>query len=981
MTQHREPGHSATREPGIAGLSGVEVGIRAIDRYAAAHDASHYLLVPEAVVKPRSLDEVRAVFDAARASGRSITFRSGGTSLSGQGVTNALLVDTRGAFRGIRIDDDGRRVAVQPGATVRAVNTRLARRGHRLGPDPASEIACTIGGVIANNSSGMACGITENSYRTVESLLFVLPSGTVVDTALPDADDRLRDAEPALHAGLLELRHQLLASPEATAEVRRQFSMKNTMGYGINALVDFERAIDILAHLVIGSEGTLAWVAEARFVTVPLRPAIATGLLVFASLADATAALPDLVRVGPATIELMDAASLRVAQAAHDAPDSIRRLQVVNHTALLVEFQAPTAAELDDVLSAARPALDALQLAAPADLSSDPAERAALWHVRKGLYATIAGARRPGTTALLEDIVVPVDRLLDTCTALTALFERHGYDDAVVFGHAKDGNLHFMITEDFGDADSMRRYRAFTDDLVDLVLAQGGSLKAEHGTGRVMAPFVRRQYGDELYEVMLRIKHLADPTGMLNPGVLLVDDPEHYLRDIKTAPRVEVEVDRCVECGYCEPSCPSKDLTLTPRQRIVLRRELATAKAAGDTELAAQLEQDYGYDGVDTCAVDGMCAVACPVGINTGDLVRRLRAETRTPALDRTWHTAARHWNASTRAASAALTVAHAVPASLVGAATDLGRAVLGKDVVPHYDAGLPGGGRVRSTVAAELGAPTASAAAAAAGAIASAATTAAKASTTASETAVGAPDAVLFSACVGTMFGPEAGGIGATQALLSLAERAGVSLAVPDGIDGLCCGTPWKSKGHLDGYREMSHRVLTALHAASDGGRLPIVCDAASCTEGLETMQNLAAEAGAGLRFVDATQFTRDTLLPQLAVTSRLGSLAVHRTCSTTALHVDDALNAVCAFVAEEVYEPDAWGCCAFAGDRGMLHPELTASAASAEAVEVTTREFDAYVSANRTCELGMSRATGRPYRHVLEVLEEVTRPVAPVG
>ncbi|MHA7985308.1 FAD-binding and (Fe-S)-binding domain-containing protein [Rathayibacter sp. CAU 1779] len=966
-------------------LSGLEVRDRAIDRYAAAHDASHYLLVPEAVVAPRSVEEVRSVFGAARASRRTLTFRSGGTSLSGQGVTSSVLVDTRRAFRGIRIEDDGRRVTVQPGATVRAVNTRLARHGYRLGPDPASEIACTIGGVIANNSSGMACGITENSYRTVESLLFVLPSGTVVDTALPDADARLREREPSLHAGLLELRSRLLASPHAVAEIRRQFSMKNTMGYGLNALLDFEDAADILAHLVIGSEGTLAWVAEARFATVPLRPSIATGLLVFANLADATAALPDLVSTGPATIELMDAASLRVAQAASDSPEAIRRLEVVDHTALLVEFQAAGADQLADVVADARPVLDALNVASPLELSSDPAERAALWHVRKGLYATVAGARRSGTTALLEDIVVPVERLLDTCTALTALFDKHGYDEAVVFGHAKDGNLHFMLTEDFGDAESLVRYRAFTDDLVDLVLDQGGSLKAEHGTGRVMAPFVRRQYGDELYGMMLEIKRLADPKGMLNPGVLLADDPDLYLHDLKTAPQVEAEVDRCVECGYCEPVCPSKNLTLTPRQRIVLRRELERARAAGDDELAAELEQDYEYDGIDTCAVDGMCAVACPVDINTGDLVRRLRAEEPTPLLDRAWRTAAHHWEASTRVASAALTVAHTLPAPLVGATTTAARAFFGTETVPHYDAGLPAGGRMRGSdrAGAHGTGPSPSVHAKRASSAREPVEPGTGPSAGFGSADVPAPDeavseVVFFSACVGTMFGPEPGGIGSAEALRRLAERAGVRLVVPDGIDGLCCGTPWKSKGHLHGYHDMSDRVLPALRKASDGGRLDIVCDAASCTEGLETMQHLAAESGAGLRFVDATELAGRMLLPRLTATRRLASVAVHRTCSTTALHADAALDAVCAFVADEVYEPDAWGCCAFAGDRGMLHPELTASATSAEALEVADWTFDAYVSANRTCEIGMTRATGRPYRHVLEVLEEATRPAS---
>ena len=153
--------------------------------------------------------------------------------------------------------------------------------------------------------------------------------------------------------------------------------------------------------------------------------------------------------------------------------------------------------------------------------------------------------------------------------------------------------------------------------MVELVLANKGSLKAEHGTGRVMAPFVRRQYGDELYDVMCQVKALFDPTGLLNPGVIITDDAEAHLKHIKLPPSIEAEVDRCVECGYCEPVCPSRNLTLTPRQRIAIRREIRTAELAGDTALAERLEDAYEYDGVHTCAVDGMCGTACPVLINT----------------------------------------------------------------------------------------------------------------------------------------------------------------------------------------------------------------------------------------------------------------------------------------------------------------------------------------------------------------------------
>ncbi len=929
--------------PGAALLAALEraapgaVAARATDRLGFAHDASHYLLVPRAVVTPRDAHQVAALLTVSAAQGVPLTFRSGGTSLSGQATADGVLVDTRRNFREIEVLDDGARVRVQPGATVRAVNARLARHGRKLGPDPASEAACTIGGVVANNSSGMACGTTQNTYRTLDAVVLVLPSGTVVDTGAPDADDRLRTLEPEVHEGLARLRDRVRGNPASVATIEKLFAIKNTMGYGVNAFLDHTRPVDILAHLVVGSEGTLAFVAEATFRTVPAHRHAATALLVLPDLAAATAALPALVDAGFATVELLDATSLRVGQTDPKALPALRSLVVERHAALLVEHQQPTSEALADRVAASEAVLAGLPLAGPAALSTDAAARAALWHIRKGLYAAVAGARPSGTTALLEDVAVPVRHLLDTCRELTGLFERHGYGSSVIFGHAKDGNVHFLLNEDFDDPAGLARYLAFTDDMVDLVLAQGGTLKAEHGTGRVMAPYVRRQYGDELYDVMREIKRLLDPRGLLNPGVLLDDDPGAHVANLKSTPTVEAEVDRCVECGYCEPVCPSKDLTTTPRRRIVLRREIARARQDGDLELAGTLEQEYAYDGIETCAVDGMCETACPVLIDTGDLTRRLRGEQHGRLEQRVWTAAARHWDSATRAAGRALTIADAVPAALPRTATRAGRALLGADTVPAWSADLPRGGTRR------LPRPAAAA------------------------------EAVYFPACLSTMFaggGPDAGS-GVRDAFLALCERAGVAVRIPDGIAALCCGTPWKSKGLADGHAVMRTRVVPVLREATQGGALPVVVDAASCTEGLAGLL-----AGEGLRVVDAVAFVDTTVLPRLPAARRIPSIVVHPTCSSAQLGLDAAIVRVAGAAAAQVVLPQDWSCCAFAGDRGLLHPELTASATAAEARDVAGSGATAHVSVNRTCEIGMTRATGHPYRHVLEVLDEVTRP-----
>lgn len=960
------------------------VSTRPLDLHAHAHDASHYLLFPKTFVRPNDAEQVAATMREATAAGRPLTFRSGGSSLSGQALSDSVMADTREAFREVEVLEGGKAVRVQPGVTVALVNAHLRRHGYKLGPDPASSTACTIGGVVANNSSGMHCGTTENTYRTLRSAKFVLPSGTLIDSSLPGASQALREAEPELFEGLLRLRKRILDNPNSVARIQHLFSMKNTMGYGINSFLDFEDPLDILVHLLIGSEGTLAFIAEATFNTVPIAPFVSTGLVVVDGSVTAASLVPGLLETGTKTAELMDSRSLAVAARLPATPQQIRDLDTASSAALLIEYTAQSEEELRDTLGAAGDFLKTLPLKTPMSMTEDAKERADLWATRNGLYAAIAGDRPSGVSQLLEDICVPVESLGSTCDGLSSLFAEHHYDDAVIFGHAKDGNVHFMLQERF-DQD-MSRYEAFTEDMVSLVLDGGGTLKAEHGTGRIMASYVRREYGDELYEVMQQVKSLCDPSGTLNPGSVLSDDPRAYLQNLKPAPTVEEEVDRCVECGYCEPVCPSRHLTLTPRQRIVLRRDAEQLRSEGRYAEAEELMQGYAYEGIDTCAVDGMCSTACPVDINTGDLVRRLRAENDNRLVAAGWKGMAHAWGVGGVAAGAALSVAKVVPgpAQLV---TDLLRKALPTDLMPAYTADLPGGGRRRPT----LDAPT--------------------------------PQAVFFPACIGTMFAPTSGGDvvageggcacgsggcgstrgdaapsgtelpfhegGSTGSLAELCARAGVGLRTPEGLAGLCCGTPWKSKGFTEGWDVMRKKVLTALLAASDGGRLPVIIDASSCTEGVKVMmENIHGRtpdqvvAGAGkLVIEDSLTFVAREVMPRLSVSQPLKNLALHPNCSSMIQGSDQDLLSLAQAICDDVVVPIGHGCCGFAGDRGMLHPELTESATRDEIGSLREEEaarggaFAHYASSNRTCEIGMERASGRPYRNILELVEVATR------
>ncbi|ALN16306.1 FAD-binding and (Fe-S)-binding domain-containing protein [Acidipropionibacterium acidipropionici] len=909
-----------------------------LDLAAASVDASHYLLTPGALVRARSVSDVAAAMAAAKRHRVSLNFRSGGTSLSGQGLTRGLMVDTRRAFRGIQVLDAGKRVRVQPGATVQAVNAVLARLGRKLGPDPASSKACTLGGVIADNSSGMSCGTVANTYKTLESMVIVLTSGTVVDTGDPDCEDKLAAAEPQLVESLLALRDQCRRE-DLAAEIRHQFSMKNTMGYGINSFLDHDTPAQILQHLMIGSEGTLGFIASAVLKTLPIMPQISTALLHFPTLDDAAKALPDLVASGVTVTELMDSASLELGR--NDPRDGhvIPPSPGGSDAALLVEYHCPDADSRREAEERGNAVISGLDLVNKPVFTDDPAVRGPIWNIRDGLYAKVAGTRPSGQTALLEDIAVPVESLAGVCSDLQGLFGEHGYPESIIFGHAKDGNIHFLVLEDFRDTKGLDRYETFTADMVDLVLGSHGTLKAEHGTGRIMAPFVEKQYGPELYGVMTKVKQTLDPDGMLNEGTIITDDDKLHLKDIKLTPTVQEEVDRCVECGYCEPVCPSRDLTLTPRQRIVVQRAIAQAEADGDEKLAAELREKQEYKVIATCAVDGMCETNCPVHINTGDLVRRLRAEENPEVWQLGWDAVGKAWSPFVTVASGAMSAIRPIPAKATNVVTGAARAVLGKDRIPMVSDDLPGGGKRR--VPGHRNGP------------------------------AGRPEVVYMPACVNTMFGSAVPQEETMQfAVIELLTAAGIGVTVPEGINSICCGTPWKSKGMTKGYANMRRRVVDIMRDATRDGELVVLSDAVSCSEGF--VHELEYEGVTNIRVVDAVQYIADELLPVLPPLPKVHSAALHPTCSSTRMGWNDAIRRCAEAIADEVVIADAWGCCGFAGDRGMLHPELTASATAREAAELQRRHFDLYLSANRTCEIGMQRATGKPWRHVLNVLAE---------
>src|SRR3954471_15379487 len=271
---------------------------RVLDLVRYASDASPYRLLQKAVVLARSAADVSKLFDYSRAAQVPLVFRAGGTSLNGQSQTDGILADVRRHWGGIEVLDDGARVRVKPGTVLGHVNRILAPHGRKLGPDPAStDIAC-VGGVIANNSGGMRCGVTKDSYSTVSSMTLVLPSGTMIDTAAPGAAERFEAEEPELAEGLATIRDEIREDAELSGRIRRKFAIKNTTGYRLCAFLDADEPLEIFRRLVVGSEGTLAFLAEVVFETLPAQPHTTLALTLFEDIDAAAAAVPALVQAG-----------------------------------------------------------------------------------------------------------------------------------------------------------------------------------------------------------------------------------------------------------------------------------------------------------------------------------------------------------------------------------------------------------------------------------------------------------------------------------------------------------------------------------------------------------------------------------------------------------------------------------------------------------------------------------------------------------
>ncbi len=893
-------------------------------RLAYGTDASFYRLTPQVITVIESESDLKTVLVAARQHATPVTFRAAGTSLSGQAITDGILALIGEGFATFAMSADAGKVTLGPGIIGGEVNRRLAPHGKKIGPDPASIGAAKIGGIAANNASGMCCGTAQNSYRTLAGLRVMLADGSLLDTEDPLSVDAFSKSHAVMLGELERLGNDTRANGKLAERIRHKFKIKNTTGYSLNALVDYEHPIDILSHLMIGSEGTLGFISRITYNTVVEDPFKASALVFFPDIRTACEAVIRLKPQPVSAVELLDRPALRSVENKPGLPAIMRELGD-DAAALLIEVRAATVDGINKRISTVHAAMEGVATVEPMQFSTDPATCEMYWKVRKGTFPSVGAMRRTGTTVLIEDVAFPIESLANATLDLQAILRHHGYSEAIIFGHALEGNLHFVFTQDFGDQTEVDRYARLMDDVCDLVVKRyDGSLKAEHGTGRNMAPFVEMEWGKEATDLMRRIKKMFDPENLLNPGVILNDNPLAHLENLKPMPAAEDIVDRCIECGFCEPLCPSHRLTLSPRQRIVSVRELARRNAAG--EPAGTIGEDYAYMGLDTCAACGLCSTACPVGIDTGDLTRRLRGRKMGDTVRAVNAWTGEHFGTLATASRLGLKVGHAVSGVL-------GDNFLGRISGGAWKKDMPHAGK--SPVA---------------------------------RTTQGDP-VVYFPTCGGRIFGPSStdeAQLG--DVILEVLIRAGYAPILPEGFDKLCCGQMLASKGMADEADGMSRTLEAALMKASANGKYPVIMDASTCSARMQ--KHLAGR----LKLYDFHEFAHDALLPRLMLSKQPGPIALHVNCSVKKSGSDAKLRTLLAACVEEIIEPAGVTCCGFAGDRGFVVPELNQHALRKIHDELPAN-CACGVSTNRTCEIGLTAETGRTYRSIAYLLEECSR------
>lgn len=890
------------------------------------------------IYTPQQLETLLAI---ARDTGVSLTYRGSGTGVSGQTIARDVTVRMRGDYwKGITVLDNGERVRAGCMVIGAEVNGALKPYGRYMTADPSSISAASMGGMAATKAAGLGCTVDKNLYSMMTGLHFTLADGASVDTDDPESVRRFRASHAAMLAALAALRQRIMETPAQRDTIIRKFRIRNTNGYSLNAFTDFEDPLDILTHLLIGSEGTLGFINAITIRTARVRPFRSTALVGFSSLDEAIAAVLLLEKhCTMYAVEFLNHVSLNALMQLPAFPDFLKGLGA-DACALLLETNAETSEELARNVSQVEKVFEEVRPVSPVSFETDYAACEALWNIRRALFPLLAGTRHPEEFAYSEDYCVPINNLPQACRSFVEVLHKYGFDKSGVHGHALHGNIHFSIPLRINDDEAIQRVARVIEEVAEIVVGLGGALKAEHGTGRAVAPFMRLEWGEDLVQVMYALKRIIDPQDLMNPGVILNEDPHCHLSGLKYAVAVDPLVDTCIDCGFCEYVCPSAEVGLSSRQRIYTLRTIAGLRRDGHNDEADRWESAFRNMGVNMCAVDGLCATRCPLSIDIAGYIKSRRGANFSPFARRAAAAVAGNLGLLESAAAGMLSLGAGLHLlmghRLAEASGGVAKAVLGMKIPDLRQVLLTGGGTIPS--------PTPRA---------------------------GKPSVVYYPSCAVRMMGYGKGQGRAADPLMDvtvrLLEKAGYNVIIPEKTKGLCCGKMFESKG----LREQADAKLRELEAVllqcSDNGTYPVLCDTSPCTQRMKKYMD------ARITIYEPVAFVLEHLADRLTFMRKTRRIALHPTCSTREMGLVDKFRQVAERCVTEVVMPDNIFCCGFSGDKGFSHPELNASAL--RHLEAQIRDCEEGYSSSRTCEVGLTLHGKKPYRNILYLIDECTR------
>ena len=908
-------------------------------RYAYGVDASCYSYLPKVVVKAEDEQEVRRLIRLCQQCGTPFTFRAAGSSLSGQCSSEDVLIVCNDGFKKMEVIDDGKALKCECGVIGSDANDLLKPYNRKIGPDPATLATALVGGILNNNSSGMCCGTAQNSYKTIRSIRVVLLDGSILDTSDQKSIDQFLKEKPQMVEDILQLRKEILADEELTHLIHHKYKIKNTTGYGLNSLVDFEDIIDIINHLFIGSEGTLGFVSEIVYNTVEDVPHKGCGLMFFSTLNDASLAVVALANMGREKVvaaEMMDYQSLKAVQTLDNVPDFVREVPE-GTSAILFQTESYSKEIVDENLAFIKEQLKDIPTAIPSLYSQDPKEYDSWWAIRKGILPIVGGQRRKGTTVITEDVCFQIEDFTKGIEMLTELFYKYDFvDGGVIFGHALSGNVHFNITPDFSDPKDTKNFGDLVKEMSERVSGFGGSLKAEHGTGRMVAPFVEMEWGKKAYEINRRIKAIFDPTRILNPDVIITDDPDVYKKNLKAQCAIDDAFTICMECGFCEKHCPSRNLTLTPRQRIALLRETKRLENEGNFTLASELRKGYEYYGVETCAACSMCKGLCPLSIDTAQIALSMRRiDPPAPELAKKIYD---NFSTTLQMARAGVSLegiaGSIITQKAISKITDGLHGVTG--ITPYLPKTTPKANhyRLRNRIK-----PT------------------------------NFEKVVYFSTCANRAFKPNQGyddDRSLQQVVESLCNKAHIDIIYPQHIENLCCGLSFEN------YDDVHERAVKDLHdalmKASQNGKYPIVIDHSACF-------NHAFKHMPDLEINDISEFLCKYVVPHLDIEKCDERVIVHKQCKIKSLGKSQYIEDLARLCTDHVFNIKSFACDGFAGQKGFFTPELNKSATKDLAGEIAEYGATLGVSSSSTCEIGLGESGGIPFVGVAFLLDRCSK------